>query len=404
MAEKIVMPKLGLTMEKGRIVSWLKKVGDQINKGDFLFEVETDKVIMEVESTEEGILRKILFPEGEEVTVETCIAIIGNLDEEIEGILVQEKKSNKEHLDGDLKEKIEENGSKKVEFDETNSKINQIRVTPVAKRMIKKYEIDIKKISGSGPQGCITKRDIESYLSTKENSNEAKSIPLKGRRKIIAQKMLKSSKETAPVTLFVKARVDKLNEEYNKIKKIFSDIHITYTDLFIEIVAKSIKEYPELNSKIEGDKIIIYDDINIGIAVDTPEGLLVPVIKNTDKKSLGEIANERKVAVENARMGNFSPDLLAGGTFTITNLGTHGIDLFSPIINYPEAAILGLGAIKKEPSVLENNSISIQSTIYLCLVFDHRIVDGGLAASFLNKIKEIVELPDNFFSLGKKEI
>jgi len=356
------MPKLSLTMKKGTVIEWFKREGDTVEKGEPLVEVLTEKVTYDIEAPSSGVLRKILVEEGVDVPVAGVLAVITALDEELPEVEVTAEPSL---------ERVEE----------------RIMASPAAKRLAKEYDVDLAQVRGTGPEGRIVEEDIRRYVEEKEITPKIREvIPLTGIRKTAAERVSLSAR-TAPHTT--------LNMEVgmSKATKLREEIQVSYTDMVAKAVAKALVEHPIMNSTLEDEQIKVFHDINIGVAVATEKGLIVPVIHNTDRKSLKEIALKLKELAEKARQGKLTKDELTGGTFTITNLGMYGVDTFTPIINPPETAILGVGRLTEKP-VVENKKIVIKPLMNLSLSFDHRVVDGAPAAQFLQKIKKILENPE----------
>lgn len=403
MANVELMPKLGMTMTSGKITKWLKKEGDKVEQGEPLLEIETDKVTMEEEATYSGVLLKILAKEGETVPVNQPIAIIGQQGENVDDLL---KQSNiiEEQKEPQQNEPIEET-KKPISQGEQTSIPTKPRATPVARKIAKEYDIDLTQIKGSGPSGRIQRKDVEEYLKNLQQrklptQEEPKSkpvsytrtIPLTGMRGIIASKM-KQSVNTAPhyyVTMDINM------EEILKLREALSEkvqnAKISINTFIIKAVALAIKKYPIINSFVDNDQIILKDQINIGLAVALEEGLIVPVIREADKKGLSEIAYEERQLIEKAREGKLTPDEYNGGSFTISNLGMFDVTTFTAIINQPEVAILAVGKIIPTP-VVEDGEIKIKPMMKATLSSDHRVIDGAVAAKFLKKIKEILEDP-----------
>ncbi|MEM3755275.1 MAG: dihydrolipoamide acetyltransferase family protein, partial [Candidatus Bathyarchaeia archaeon] len=329
MVTHIIMPKLGATMSEGKIIKWYKNEGDEVKKGEVLFEIETEKFTFKVESVTSGILKKIYAPVGTIVPVAQTVAIILSPEEEL-----------KEEKPTIAKEELEK---------------ERIKISPIAKKLAEKHGIDITKIVGSGPGGRIVKEDVLREVEKLREKAEvlpsikvAKTIPITGMRRTIANRLSESIKTAVHLTEVIEVDVSQLVHIY---KNVFPEIEKSqgikpsYTDVIIMATAKALKEHPLLNSRLEGEEIKIYEDINIGMAVALEDGLIVPVIRNVDKKTLIEIALLTKDLAERARSGKLSMDETINGTFTITNLGMYGIEFFTPIINPPETAILGVGAI-----------------------------------------------------------
>ena len=452
---EVIMPKLGLTMESGKIEKWHKKEGDKVKAGEVLFEVMTDKVTLEVESYNSGILRKILRAEGEEVPVTEVIAYIGDKDEEIpqyelkkeaEAKIVEMKIKEAEEtagkvkeVSGILKEKVKispiarrlaeksnlditkitgtgprgrilrEDVEKYIKSAEEERVEKRVIISPLARKTAKELGIDYRseKISGSGPGGRIVKEDVIAYSKEKEKAGRKAAVPqpasvaikssrqLTGLRKVIAERMSYSKSNIPHIVLDAKANTTKLMDLREKLKEKILEkygIKVTYTDFILKSTAVALRENLEVNSTFSNGNYIIYDDVNVGVAVSLEEGLIVPTIFNCDKLEVLNIAKKRIELVGKAREGKLSLEEISNGTFTVTNLGMYGIRSFSPIINPPQAAILAVGEIYTEPAVV-NGKIKPESFINLSIACDHRIIDGTIGAKFLRKIVELIENP-----------
>jgi pyruvate dehydrogenase E2 component (dihydrolipoamide acetyltransferase) len=410
---EVIMPKLGLTMESGVIEKWHKKEGDKIEKGDILFEVMTDKVTVEVEAYDSGYLKKILVKEGEEVPVTEVVAYIGEKEEKLslDDARRAEKKKEKDESAAvsEVKEEAKElEKSVEIEEKEAEPEGGIIKISPLAKKMAIDNGIDINKIGkGSGPGGRIVKEDVLKLVEGKDGKqvtvgtaetliSEIKiksTTPLKGMRKIIAERMSYSKaniphifiNSIADATDFIKLREkikDRLIKDYG--------IKITYTDILLKICAVALKENMEVNSTLTDNNYIIYEDINVGLAVSVEGGLIVPTIFNCDRLGIFDISKKRAEILDKIKNGKLQPDELKNGTFTLTNMGMFGIKSFSAIINPPQAAILAVGGIYDAPAVV-NDKIEKRSFIDLTLSCDHRIIDGALGAKFLQRIVELIE-------------
>ncbi|RLI43157.1 2-oxo acid dehydrogenase subunit E2, partial [Candidatus Bathyarchaeota archaeon] len=343
-----------------------KKEGETVEKGEPVVEVLSDKVTYEVEAPASGILHKIMAEEGTDVPVAETLAIITAPDEELPEV-----------------EAITEAPIERVK--------ERIPASPAAKRVAKEHGVDLTQVKGTGPEGRIVEEDVRRFIEeTKAKRKIRQVIPLAGIRKIAAERVSLSAK-TAPHST-ITMEVDMTNA-----KKLREKLQVSYTDVLVKAVAKALTEHSIINSTLEKDKIKIFEDVNVGVAVATEAGLVVPVIHNADKKSLKEVSSALKELVEKARKGKLAKEELSGGTFTITNLGMFGVDTFTPIINPPETAILGVGRIVEKPVVV-NKEIIVKPIMQLSLSFDHRVVDGAPAAQFLQKIKEIIESSESLLT------
>ena len=396
MPVELVMPKLGLNMEEGLLVEWLKKEGDRITKNDALFVVETDKVTNEYIATTNGILAKILIKGGETVPVRTVVGLIT-----VEG----------ETLDAAIP-KTPEPAVKAVAVPQgpvsatspAQSSGDKILASPVAKRIARENNIDLAVVTGTGPDGRIGQEDVERAIREREAGGlktthsgktvkAGSSIPIEGIRAIIAERMLKSVTTTAQVTLDTEVDATNLVNWRAKAK---SDAEAGgktpagYNAILVSLVAKALREHPALNAKQNGKSIELIMNINIGLAVDTEQGLVVVIVKDADKKSIPNINAELNILAERAGNKKSTIEDMTGGTFTITNLGGFGVDHFSPILNTPEVGILGVGRIL-EKLVVKNGKVMQRHMASFSLTFDHRLVDGAPAARFLQTLCKIVE-------------
>jgi pyruvate dehydrogenase E2 component (dihydrolipoamide acetyltransferase) len=415
MAEKIIMPKLGLTMEEGVINKWLVKEGDQVEKGDALFEVATDKVNMEVESTANGVVLKIMAAEGETIPITQTVAYIGKpgevIEEKEESVPAPQKTEEKP-----VSVQIEE---KKATIDlETAGE--RIKASPLARRLASEYGLDLSKIQGTGPGGRIVKEDIEKAYQQKEIIAPQKEekpkaepvvmvketlipgeglpkevIPLTRMRKIIAERMHSSMQNKPHFYLQMEVLADELVKLRGRMLPLIektTGLRISYNDILIKIVAQSLEKFPTINVYFLDNGIQMNPAVNIGVAVALEDGLIVPVVKNANLKGLSQIVVETNDLSKRARESKLLPEEITGGTFTISNLGMYGVDSFNAIINAPESAILACGAIKKRP-YFDGENIVVASLMNLTLSGDHQIVDGAVAAQFMQYLKNLIEEP-----------
>ncbi|MEM3011412.1 MAG: dihydrolipoamide acetyltransferase family protein [Candidatus Bathyarchaeia archaeon] len=366
------MPRLSLTMKEGTVVQWFKKEGESVEKGEPLVEVMSEKVTYDIEAPSSGVLRKILAAEGAEVPIDAAIAIITAPEEELPELEETKK--------GVLAVPVEE-------IQVSREKTGRFLASPAAKRLAKEYGVDLAQVVGTGPEGRIVERDVERFIREKLRlaPKVKEIIPLTGIRKTVAERVSLSFR-TAPHSTIT------MEVDMTEASKLREKTQFSYTEILVKAVAEALKKHPMINSTLEEDKIKVFEDINIGIAVATEKGLVVPVVRNADKKSLPEIASEIKELVEKAREGKLTKEDVSGGTFTITNLGMFGVDVFTPIINPSETAILGVGRIIEKPVVV-GGEIKIKPMMTLSLSYDHRVIDGAPAAQFLKTIKETLEKP-----------
>ncbi len=391
MVTDVVMPRYSLTMKKGTVIRWLKKEGEAVKKGEPLVEVEADKVTTEIESPASGVLLKMCAPEEAEVPVGEPIAFIGKPGEtapEIETVSVGEV-AREEEIVSLIPTRIPLHKQKGVK---------KIRASPLARKLAKQHGVDLSQIPGTGPGGRVTREDVLEFIEFHKDERVVKEIvPIRGMQKTIAERMSQSIKTAAHCSLTIEvytSRMMALRQRINAELNAEGKRGISYTDILVKAVAMALKENLILNSTLEDERLKVFEDVNIGIAVevkgDKMSGLLVPVVRHADEKSLTEISEETRGLIERARAGTVSHEDLTHGTFTITNLGMYGIDTFVPIINPPETAILGVGAILEKPALVQGN-VEVRPSMHLTISFDHRIVNGALAARFMQRLKQILE-------------
>lgn len=372
---KVVMPRLSLTMKEGTVIQWFKKEGDLVKKGDPLVEVLSEKVTYDVEAPASGVLRKVLETEGADVVVAGTLGIITEPGEPLPDI---------EAAVALPPQRIEEATLPPKE--ETARKVRErIPASPAAKRLAKEHDIDLASVKSSDPKGRIVEDDVRRYLaeSAALAPHVREVVPLAGIRKTTAERV-SSSARTAPHSTVT------MEADMSNAVKLHEVKQVSYTGILVKAVAQALEEHRNLNSTLDGERIIIYEDINIGVAVAAENGLFVPVVHNANEKSLVQVTSALKELVEKVRDGRLAKEDVSGGTFTITNLGMYGVDMFIPIINPPEAAILGVGKTTEKPVVIDRE-MRIRPMVCLSLSYDHRIVDGAPAAKFLQKVKQILE-------------
>jgi 2-oxoglutarate dehydrogenase E2 component (dihydrolipoamide succinyltransferase) len=429
---QVLLPKMGESVAEATITTWLKAVGDAIEEDEPIVEIATDKVDSEVPSPASGILKEILFKEGDVVEVGASFAVI-----QTEGDVVSEPSSTdsvesnsksveiEQEIETTILEPLNENG--KVE--NLSSSSDGKFYSPLVRSIAKEEGVptnDLNSIEGSGSNGRVTKKDILSFISNKGKASSSssktttstaiKAVPVKTKssgnidagqneviemdrmRKLIADHMVMSVQTAPHVTSFVEADVTNIVLWRNKIKNKFQEKEgekFTFTPIFLEAVAKALRDFPMVNSSIDGDKIIVKKDINVGMATALPSGnLIVPVIKNADQLNIVGLAKKVNDLANRARVNKLSPDEIQGGTYTISNVGTFGNVMGTPIINQPQSAILALGAIRKKPAVMETPTgdvIAIRHMMFLSHSYDHRNVDGALGGQFVKRVSDYLE-------------
>ena len=418
---ELIMPKMGESIMEATILSWLKKPGDKIEQDESVLEVATDKVDTEVPSTHGGILKEILAKQGEIVKVGKAIAIIsteGDEEKETSSPAKEAKVIETLPIEKPAAIQVLSNGSAMPVA--TNFKGASRFYSPLVKNIAKEESIpvaELESISGSGANGRVTKKDILSHVQNRklgqtisfQQKSAAPLVPasisagdeiiqMDRMRKMIAERMV-DSKRTAPhVTSFVEADVTNIVFWRNKMKNEFQNREgdsLTFTPIFIEAVVLAIKDYPMINIQVDGDRIIKKKDINIGMAVALPSGnLIVPVIKNADQYNITGLAKVVNDLARRARENKLKPDELTGGTYTISNVGSFGNVMGTPIIMQPQVGILAIGAIQKKPSVIETpygDAIAIRQKMFLSHSYDHRVVDGSLGGSVVRRIADYLE-------------
>lgn len=403
MPTEVVMPKLGLNMEEGLLFEWLKKEGDKVQRGEALFVVETDKLTTESPAQVDGILSKILVEAGSTVPVRTVVALIITENE-------QDSAAAAPHGPKNSSVTAPENTSQAASAPTQAAAVaaparpGHLIASPLAKKLAQEHQIDLANVQGSGPNGRISQEDVERYLQAAQTPQApaaavaapttpiADTIPMEGVRAVIAERMTQSLQSAAQLTLHTEVDASGMVAYREQLKKEAEKSKTptpSYNSILISAVAKALREHPRLNARQVDKSIQLLKEIHIGLAVDTESGLMVVVVRDADRKSISEIHAELGALTERALTRRSLPDDLSGSTFTITNLGGLGIDFFTPIINPPEAAILGVGRII-EKLTIQNGKIAQNPMLSLSLTFDHRLVDGAPAARFLLTVGEMM--------------
>lgn len=428
MAADFMMPQLGLTMTEGTITKWFKAVGDTVAIGEILVEVETDKITNQLESTVEGVLLAILVPEGTAAPVKAPLAVIGNPGEKIERAgsvsLQAPEPSHKDptHTPAAVHKSVADG--------------KRLKASPLAKKIATEKGIDLTLVTGTGPDGRVVERDVLNFMKR----NTAKATPLAaklaaehgvdlasiakdsrimkddilaarskpataagvpevtasgaaiaGIRKVISERMSQSWHTAPHVNLTVEVDMKEAGDLKNKMTQATGN-KFSFTEIIAKCAAHALSEFKTVNASLIDGKIYYHEFAHIGVAVALDNGLIVPVVKNAEQKSLAALREEIRSLSEKARRGELLPDDVRGGTFTITNLGMFGVDHFTPIINQPESAILGVCRVVERP-VVQNGKIEIRPMMNLCLSFDHRLVDGAVAAQFMARMRQLLEQP-----------
>lgn len=426
MGQLIVMPKLGLTMTEGKIIKWYKQEGDVVQKGDAIFGVETDKLTNDIDASVGGVLRKIIHSGGV-VQVLKPVGIIAEAGEDISGLLAQTELAPVSAVEAVKAVQLMEKTVEKTG--------NRIMASPKAKKLAKELGFELENITGTGMSGSITEQDVLDYDASPQS--KVKSSPaaeklaaglgvdmekiqkvdrimkddvveywnfkrlqemaqpeeyrkgMSAMRRVISERMSFSQSTSATVNYNLSVDTREMQRLREKLKPVFK---VTYTDIIVKVLSRVLLEFPLLNCSVENDEIITRNYVNLGVAVALNEGLIVPVIKYANVKGLEAISEEIKDLAEKARTNELQPDEMTGGTFTVTNIGMYGIELFTPIINQPEVAILGINTIK-DVATNVNGQLQFIPMMNLSLTADHRVVDGSVAAQFMNRVKEYMENP-----------
>ncbi len=455
MATEVLIPPLGTTVDTVTLVKWYRQEGETVTKGEPLFAVETDKATLDAEAPASGVLRRITAQVGDAVQALDVVAFIATADETLaplnEAVTAPQAaghaaqpaparsapRTGAEPARGD---RFFISPRAKRLADELHVPLTALRgsgpegaiverdvraysrqqspgptpdeesaaqpaITPVAQLMAENAGLDWQRLSGSGPGGRITRDDVSRALhaaaetpqpasplppATGAANEVIETVPVQGVRALIAERMSRSHLEAARVTLTAQADATALVALRQQLAR--DGVDVAYNDLFITIAARALREHPRMNASLDGETINVWRRIHVGLAVDTERGLLVPVVRDADTRGLSQLAQETQALVTRARAGRSTPEDLSGGTFTLTNLGMFGIDAFTPIINLPECAVLGVGRITRQPVMVDERVVGRQM-VWLSLSFDHRLVDGGPAARFLQRVVQLVEGP-----------
>jgi pyruvate dehydrogenase E2 component (dihydrolipoamide acetyltransferase) len=423
MAETINMPKLGFDMAEGTLVRWVKKVGETVNKGEVLAEIETDKATVEVESSASGVVRKLLVDEGAVVPVNSPIAVVGTADEKIEEPVVQKAESNKQEAETGQTSKVERQAAVVPSLTHSASVPapvtetvpapveGPVKASPLAKKIALDRSVDLGRIQGTGPGGRIVRRDIEAALASQESpvagrivsslpspdySNRKlpdQTLPMSKLRAAIGRRMAEAKTTIPHFYVTHEYKMDALMDlraQFNKI--VPENEKLSVNDFIIKAVALALRQFPNLNASLNGNSVLRYGQVNIGVAVSVEGGLLTIVCRDADQKPLRQIAAEMKAMAARARDGRVKPDDIEGSTFSISNLGMYDVENFIAIINPPESAILAVSSAR-EVAVAENSFVKSGWRMKATISVDHRVSDGAEAARFMQALAAFLEEP-----------
>jgi pyruvate dehydrogenase E2 component (dihydrolipoamide acetyltransferase) len=437
MATKVIMPKLSPTMEEGQISRWLKKEGDKVSMGEPLAEIDTDKATMEMQALANGVLRKILINEGQSAPLGQTIAVIGEADEDIAALLAeapaaapkQEEPKQEQPKQQQAQEPPAPSPPPQVRAaaaggaqsagavtdgrqpQAASSDSARMIVSPLAARMAAEAGIDLRSLQGSGPGGRIIKRDIEAAISQPQAASAQPAYPRAVEpgqfpqaaspyrdepasevRKVIAKRLVTSLGPVPHFFLTTEIEMDRAAEMRKGINALDPELKISINDIIIKVAAAALRQHPEVNASFQGNFIRYYEHADVGVAVAIEDGLITPVVRSADQKSLSDIAAEVRALAERARSRKLKPEEYTGASFSISNLGMFGIDEFTAVINPPEGAILAVGAMSAKP-VVRDNEIVVRQMMRVTMSCDHRVIDGATGAKFLQTFKKILENP-----------
>ncbi|WP_287588182.1 dihydrolipoamide acetyltransferase family protein [Candidatus Borrarchaeum sp.] len=403
MVTKVVITKMSMVMEEATIVEWLKNEGDTVEKGEPIVEILTEKETVELEAPASGVLLKILAEEAMELPIDAVIALIGDPNEPLPDLESLVTALPQEASVVEIESPTETPPSLKPEFahqeaitstDLVEEHTKRIIASPRAKKLATERGIDLNYITGTGLRGRIVERDVEAFLSlmVSEGPKIKEERKFFGIQKMTAKKVTESYQTIPQLTHVMEIDVTNIMNYRTKLAE-EKGMKISYTAFLVKAVAESLVKHPILNSTLSGDIIKIYEDVNIGVAIATQDGLVVPVVHKASTKPIESISTEIKSLIKKAREKKLRSNDFMQRTFTVSNLGMYGIEFFTAIINPPEAAILSVGRMAEKPVVI-NGGIHIRSMMYLSLTYDHRIIDGAPAAAFLQTLRELLENPN----------
>ncbi len=434
MATQVVMPKLSPTMEEGQLARWLKKEGDKVTMGEPLAEIDTDKATMEMQALSNGVLRKILISEGESAPLGQPIAIIGEPDEDISDLLKTAANAKPAKAEAAPDKLPESEAAPAVEVSQQEAKPaeaaaqpaptdggkpqtngGRVLISPIAARMAAEAGIDFKALQGSGPAGRIVKKDIEAAISSKQQSpataktglkplprpgergvvygpSAYRDEPLSEMRRTIARRLVTSLGPIPHFFLTSEIDMERAADMRRSLNELYPDTKISINDIIIKVAAVTLLQHPQVNASFQDKTVRYYEHADIGVAVATENGLITPIVRAADMKSLPEITSEVRELADRARARKLKPEEYTGATFSISNLGMFGIEEFTAVINPPEGAILAAGAMAPK-AVVKDGEIAARQTMRVTMSCDHRVIDGAVGAKFLQTFKQIMENP-----------
>lgn len=408
MSIDVTIPEFSESVSEGTVGAWLKQVGDQVEQGETLVEVETDKVVLEIPAPVDGVLEKIIKEQNQTVLSKEIIGVVAEADA---GNTATAPEQSGEQVQAAQKVEQSDAGSEADNSAGSNTTPSQARTSPAVRKMMQEHDLKVEDIDATGKGNRITKEDVLrnigvqsdvmpvpqaiSQLRETEQARDTERVPMSSLRKRIAQRLVSAQQDYAMLTTFNEVSMQRILEIREKYKDRFKEqygVKLGFMSFFVLAAVEALKEYPVINASTENNDIIYHRYMDVGIAVSAERGLVVPVIRNADAKSLAAIEVELNELAGKARDNKLTIEELSGGTFTITNGGVFGSMLSTPIINPPQSAILGMHAIEKRPIVI-NDDIKIRPMMYLALSYDHRIIDGRDAVLFLSRVKKIIEDP-----------
>ena len=408
MAKEVRLPQLGQTMEEGTIVNCLIKAGDEVKKGDVIFEIETDKATLEMESPADGFVKHILVEVDQTLAVGESLLVLGDKDEEVPQSFVDSLKDGASAAPSQAApvEQAAPAAPQPAAAPPPAAPAGRVIASPRAKKLAGELGVDLAAVTGTGPAGKITEQDVKQAAASKSakpaapapsaqaNVKLGATVPLNRLQKITAEKMLKSKREIPCFYLIVKADVTGLVDLRTELNQT-SDVKVSYNDFIIKAVATGLEKYPIMTGQLAGESIKLAEAINIGLAISVPDGLVAPILKDVNKKDVKQIARDAKALVERARSNKLAPTDVEGGCITVSNLGAFGIDNFIPIVVPGQCSILGIGQIT-DTCVPDNGNIMVRKLMNMTLSVDHKVANGAVAAQFLDFVRKLLEDPSTF--------